>query len=267
MAAATREALRNALLAVTDTKLFLGYHYGEWTFGPPSLEAAIACCSMSQDEFGHSRLLNGILSQHFGDDPEGLLNERSPQQFAHAAFLDERLSSWADVIAANLVLDIGVTLYLAAFRGSNFEPLRVILDKLLEEEKYHLRHAEGWLRTISRKDDGTRDRLAGSIDRALASWIEWLGPDTSPEDRELVDAGIKRRTNAEIFEQYIDWLLPLVQNAGLSLSERAVWTQKREQTPWDDWQPVNRRRSASTPDETILQQLRGSKNEVFKLVK
>ena len=34
-------ALRSTLVALSDTKLLLGYHYGEWTFGPPAIEAGI----------------------------------------------------------------------------------------------------------------------------------------------------------------------------------------------------------------------------------
>ncbi len=259
--------LRNALVAITDTKLFLGYHYGEWTFGPPTLEAAIACCSMSQDELGHSRLLNGILSKHFGENPDSLLNDRTPEQFAHVSFLDRSLPSWSDLIAANVVVDVGLSLYLASFRNSSFDPLRVILDKMLEEEKYHLRHAEGWLRTIASRDEAARSQLAQSIERAFSSWVEWLGPDGVDEDEELVVLGVKRKSNAEVFRQYAGWLVPLVQGVGLTFPDAADLDRQRQQFTWQGWQPQNRRCVKSVPDGDILRQLRGSKNEVFKLVK
>jgi phenylacetate-CoA oxygenase PaaI subunit len=262
-----REPLRNVLVAITDTKLFLGYHYGEWTFGPPTLEAGIACCSMSQDEFGHSRLLNGILSQHFGDDPESLLRDRLPGVFGQASFLDHRPPKWSDLIAMNLVVDVGCTLCLASFRNSSFQPLALILDKLLEEEKYHLRHAEGWLRAIAAHGEESRLALQKAIERALESWSEWLGPDAAEDDAALLKGDVKRRSNAEVFRQYVEWLVPLQNAAGMVDPSPSRWIRKREGTSWEGWRSENRRRSASTPDENILQQLRGSKNEVFKLVK
>ena len=44
----SREGLRCLLTACADTKLLLGFHYGEWTFGTPELEAAVASCSLAQ---------------------------------------------------------------------------------------------------------------------------------------------------------------------------------------------------------------------------
>ena len=32
---ASKAALHRLLRAIADTKLLLGYHYGEWTFGTP----------------------------------------------------------------------------------------------------------------------------------------------------------------------------------------------------------------------------------------
>ena len=73
-----RDGTRAALLACADTKLLLGYHYGEWTFGAPALEAAIAACSMGQDELGHDE--GNTLRHQAGD--EGYV-AREPIQFRH----------------------------------------------------------------------------------------------------------------------------------------------------------------------------------------
>ena len=78
--------LRSTLVALSDTKLLLGYHYGEWTFGPPAIEAGIAACSMAQEEFGHTRLLNGILKREFELEIDPLADQRPPDAFASIAF-------------------------------------------------------------------------------------------------------------------------------------------------------------------------------------
>ena len=99
--------VRGTLVALSDTKLLLGYHYGEWTFGPPAIEAGIAACSMAQEEFGHTRLLSGILKREFDLEIDPLADLRPPESFASIAFLDRPLESWAGLVAANAVVDIG----------------------------------------------------------------------------------------------------------------------------------------------------------------
>ena len=55
--------LRQVLMGCADSKLLLGFHYGEWTFGTPELEAAVASCSLAQAELGHVRLLHAVLNK------------------------------------------------------------------------------------------------------------------------------------------------------------------------------------------------------------
>ena len=93
--------LRQLLLACADTKLLLGYHYGEWTFGTPELEAAVASCSLAQAELGHVRLLHAVLVKHCAEDPNELVDAREPQAFASVGFLDGPITDWAGFVAAN----------------------------------------------------------------------------------------------------------------------------------------------------------------------
>lgn len=132
-----QDHVRHLLLAIADTKLLLGFHYGEWAFGAPALEAGIAACSMSQDEFGHVRLLHACLSTQLGMAMQALLEDRHPGDFATVAVLNKPLKTWAEMVAANFIVDGALTALLGAWRGSSFEPVANFVDKMVEEEKYH----------------------------------------------------------------------------------------------------------------------------------
>lgn len=151
-----KTALRNLLIALADTRLLLGYHYGEWTFGPPALEAAIACCSLGQTELGHVRLLHGILNSHFGDDPDVLVGSRKANEFANISYLDRKLRDWSEFVAANYVVDFALTTLINSMRESSFQPLHMSLDKMIQEERYHIHHGQGWFRTLAQKSDATK---------------------------------------------------------------------------------------------------------------
>lgn len=251
-----RTALRNTLMACADTKLMLGYHYGEWTFGPPELEAAVACCSLSQTELGHARLLHGILKKHFGDDPDALV-QRPPNAFANIAFLDSVIGDWAGLVAANYVVDLAVTRLVHAMRGSTFKPIRMSVEKMIDEERYHVHHGQGWFRTLANRNEETRAATQKQMCAALGTVAVWFGPEGSDEDTALVDAGIQAKSNAEIYADLVSDIETTAKEVSVSVGMAVP--------QHEGWNPENRRTDGSGPDEDILYHLRGSKNAIFKL--
>ncbi len=252
-----REALRHLLIACADTKLLLGYHYGEWTFGAPALEAAVAHCSLAQSELGHVRLLHGVLQRHCGDDPDRLLEERGPEAFAHVPWLDRPITDWDGVVVMNAVVDLAMTRLFDAMRGSAFLPIRLCLDKMLEEERHHAHHGLGWLRTLARRGGAERERLGRQVADCLASVAEWLGPAGEAEDEALVDLGVKGRPNAELMDALLDDVRATVGPLGIEVSAPAV--------DFAGWRAERRRCGAAGLDADILFHLRGGGNEAFKL--
>ena len=252
-----KTALRNTLIACADTKLLLGYHYGEWTFGPPELEAAVACCSLAQTELGHVRLLQGILKKQFGDDPDGLVERRDANAFANVAFLDAPIPDWASLVAVNYVVDLAVTRLIHAMQGSSFKPVRMSVDKMLDEERYHIHHGQGWFRTLANRNAETKAAIAEQLAKALESVAVWLGPAGSSEDAELVASGVKSKTNDAIMADLVADIATTAAEVGLAVDVA---------TPdFTGWNAANRRTGGGGPDEEILYRLRGSKNEIFKL--
>lgn len=253
---APRTAMRQLVLACADTKLLLGYHYGEWTFGTPALEAAIANCSLAQTELGHVRLLHAILRNHYDDDADALIERRAPDEFASVAYLHGALTDWPSVVAANCVVDLAVTRVLHTLQGSAFKPLRMSVEKILDEERYHALHGRGWLRTLGGRRE-TRAAVERAVNAALASVLEWLGPDDDPGDRALVETGCKAVGVPELRAALLGDLAEVAGQCAVRLDASLP--------AFEGWNPATRRVRRGGPDAEMLEHLRGSKNEVFKL--
>ncbi len=249
--------LHDLLTACADTKLLLGYHYGEWTFGTPELEAAVASCSLSQSELGHVRLLHGILKSHWNEDPDALVEQRPAEAFANVAYLDRPLADWTAFVAMNAVVDLAVTRLLFATREGAFVPFRLNVDKMLDEERYHLHHGRGWLRTLSQGDPDVCGRLVEETVKALVAVRTWLGPAGEAGDEALVAAGIKGETNTQVFDSVHGITRGLAESCGLSLPDLPA-------ADFGGWDAASRR-VGTRLDEDILYHLRGSKNAIFKL--
>lgn len=252
---AENAAVRNLILAIADTKLLLGYHYGEWTFGPPALEAAVACCSLAQTEFGHVRLLHGVLRAVFGDDPDALVEQRDSAALASVPYLHQPIREWVGLVAANCVVDRAMTRVLQSFSDSSFKPVRGGLEKMIEEELFHLHHGRGCLRTAGRGAE--RERLGQRVSEALSAVAAWLGPDAEPEDEALVAAGVKQVRNSAIRDQLIAEIQDEARAAGVPLP-RPAWSA-------GGWRPDRRRGPGADPDPEILEHLRGTRNQIFKV--
>ena len=258
MPPAAAEGLHCLLWALADTKLLLGYHYGEWTFGTPALEAAVASCSLSQSELGHVRLFHALLRRHWNEDPEAVIETREPAAFANIAYLDQAVRDWPGCVALNAVVDLVATRVLAALQGSSFKPLRMSVDKMLDEERHHAHHGRGWFRTVGRGGGDAAAQLRRATERALSTAAVWLGPADDAGDRALVSLGIKATSNADLFMALAGGVADLVADAGLSIQADAP-------ARFDGWDPRTRRIGGGGPAEDIVFHLRGGANALFKL--
>ncbi len=250
-----RAALRRLLLGCADTKLLMGYHYGEWTFGTPALEAAVANCSIAQGELGHVRLLHGILKTNWDDDPDQLVEGRVAEAFASIRYLDHDLPDWPAVVAMNFVVDLAITRVIHALTDSAFLPLRACADKLLQEERYHIHHGQGWFRTLAAGD--RRDVVAAAVDRALADVVEWYGPEGAPDDALLLRAGIKAASDTDLCRA-------LCTDVARVAALYGITPRTPDRPDGTTWNPDRRRAGPGAPSDEVLYHLRGTKNEVFK---
>ena len=253
----------STLVALADTKLLLGYHYGEWTFGPPAIEAGIAACSMAQEEFGHTRLLNGMLKREFDLEIDPLADLRPPAAFASIAFLDRPLESWAGLVAANAVVDLALSLVLSSFQAGSFQPLARVVPKMLLEERFHGEHADGWVRLIESGGGPARDALRLALSRALRDTAAFFGP--PGHDAEIVRSGARTEDDDALRGRLCARLAGLVGDpvaVGLA-REGEIWS-LAEKLDWSGWDVGRRRLSAGGPDQEMLDELRGTKNVAFR---
>lgn len=253
------EGLHCLLWALADTKLLLGYHYGEWTFGAPALEAAVANCSLSQSELGHVRLLHALIKKHWDDDPETLVETRPAPRFANIAYLDAPISGWPAFVAMNAVVDLAATRVLAALEGSAFKPLRMSVGKMLDEERHHAHHGRGWFRTLGRAGGAPARDLGVAVGEALAAVAVWLGPADDHGGTALVTAGVAAQSPFDLLEAVAEDVRRLAYDTGVVLPRPVPAGFKR-------WDARTRRSGGSAgPAEDIVFHLRGGANALFKL--
>lgn len=248
------DAVRDLILLLADSKRLLGMRYGEWILGAPELEAGIACASMAQDEWGHSRLLYALL-RDFGDDPERIEHDREPMEYRNMETLDAAADSWPALVAANVLVDGALSVQFEALRSSSQTPLAQRVAKLLDEEVFHAAHGEAWWRRLARSETGARD-LRNISARWLPVITRWFGPD-SDYARALVESGIMDAAGSDLRARFAELIEPLLAAVDAALPEGSP--------DFSGFNEKVRRTERAGPDEQTIARVRGDRNREFLL--
>jgi ring-1,2-phenylacetyl-CoA epoxidase subunit PaaC len=133
-----------ALLAIADDELILGWRDSEWTGIAPTLEEDVAFSSIAQNEIGHARALYELAAVELGSNADALAFDRAPEEYRCAPFVELHLMDWAHTIARRYLYEEADRVRLDALRKSDDAELAGLAAKIDREEVYHRMHAEMW---------------------------------------------------------------------------------------------------------------------------
>ncbi|MBA2284244.1 MAG: phenylacetate-CoA oxygenase subunit PaaI [Ktedonobacteraceae bacterium] len=243
------EALFALLASLADNKQAIGRRYAYWSNGAPALEAAVAAAAMTQDELGHARTLYPLLDNfaQAEGDPQQVEPETRTLRY-HLTFLDHDFQGWSDFVATNFLLDGALTTFFEAALNSTYEPLRQRARKIVQEERIHSMHAEGWVRRLANVGGAVRRTLAQSLATLWDETLCWFGPDDDPAMQRLHQEGIIDATPNELRNRYLHKIMPVLNSVDLDMpvsfnAETKVWEPAQE-LPWTRWDRDSRRLSS-----------------------
>ena len=244
-------ALQRLILSLADTKRIIGIRYSDWLLGAPSIESGIATASMSQDEWGHARLLYAMLKD-FGVDPVEIEHSRPPGAYCSAACLDEPFADWAAVVAGIVVVDGTLSAALEGFAAGAYDAARKRVPKMLAEEAFHRDFGQAWMRRIGEGGEEGRECLAVAVESMLPDAITCLLPDDE-EAELLAGAGLTahpreaREKLARRLAEPLAWLTPVPAMDPLLPA---------------DW-VAGRRRPSGEPAGDAVERARGDRNRAL----
>src|SRR5579864_5800236 len=239
-------ALFMVLASLADNKQAIGRRYAYWCNGAPALEAAVAAAAMTQDELGHARTLYPLLEDF--TQAEADLSQVEPMTRTlhyHLAFLDKDFAGWTDFVATNFLLDTALTTFFEAAQNSSYEPLRQRARKVVQEERIHAMHADGWVRRLAKAGGAVRSTLVASLNRLWNETLCWFGPNDDPNMQQLYREGIIDATPDELRSRYLQKIMPTLNSLEIGVPVSFNADTKRwepsQPLPWQNWDPIARR--------------------------
>lgn len=234
------------LSSLADNKQAVGRRYAFWCNGAPALEAAVAAAAMTQDELGHARTLYPLLDDFTQAEADPSQVEPETRTFHyHLAFLDHDFEGWTDFVATNFLLDTAITTFFEAAQNSSYEPLRQRARKIVQEERTHEMHGDGWVRRLAKPGGAVRAALAHSLERLWDETLCWFGPNDDPNMQQLYQEGIIDATPDELRSRYLQKIMPTLNGVGMDVpvtfdAVTKHWVPSRA-LPWSQWDAVARR--------------------------
>jgi ring-1,2-phenylacetyl-CoA epoxidase subunit PaaC len=245
-----KSALKRLIVGLADSKRLMGIRYSDWVLGAPSVETGVATSSMTQDEWGHARLLYAML-KHLGEDPEAAEHDRSAEEYGNLDILDSAAEDWAAMVSAMVIADGALSAALAAFAGGSFEPATNRVPKMLAEETFHVSLGNAWYARLAESSDEAKGLLRAATDAHLPATLAWLGAHDATNDV-LVDAGITSAP-ADRVAAFKDSVREVLAKGGVDVDAVDAAS---------DWDEV-RGRGPGHPDEDSIERARGDRNRML----
>ena len=135
----------DALLAIADDELILGWRNSEWTGIAPFLEEDVAFSSIAQNEIGHARALYQLVAEELSTTADELAFDRQPEEYRCSAFVEQRLvPDWARTIARHYLYEQADERRIKELMASDDAEIAGLAAKIDREEAYHRMHAQMW---------------------------------------------------------------------------------------------------------------------------
>ena len=233
------QAAANVVVALADTKYFLAQRLAAWGVGAPTLESAVACTAIAQEEAGHARGLYSLLEDFPRDVAPLPLERESDRERKYApSYLLEPTTSFVRGVAALTLADRACAVLLESASESSLDGLRKRAVRILADERFHERFADGRLREL-----GSMRALERELTILLPETLCWFGPDGEAGLDMLVDAGILSQRNEALRQTFLTRLATAAGSAGIELpitrDEDGTWTYP--ELPWSQWSSLERR--------------------------
>lgn len=213
------EAIKDLLYKMADDALIIGHRNSEWTGIGPMLEEDLAFSSMAQDKVGHAQALYTILHEILGErTPDVLAFQRSEKEFKCCQLVELPIGEYDFSLVRHFLFDHAELLRYEMLASSTFQPLAQLAKKVKGEIKYHVMHADTFLKQLSRGSEESHARMQSALNYAMPFALGIF--EKSEYEDVLINEGIFAGEE-KLYEQWLQKVTEIVTSAGLVMPQVA----------------------------------------------
>ncbi|WP_353651438.1 1,2-phenylacetyl-CoA epoxidase subunit PaaA [Nakamurella sp. A5-74] len=220
---------------------------GNWISRAPSLARKAILMAKVQDEAGHGLYLYSA-AETLGASRKEMTEALIAGRARYSSIFNYPTVSWADMGAIGWLVDGAAICNQVPLCRASYGPYARAMIRICKEESFHQRQGFEILLTLSRGTPEQHRMAQDAVDRWYAPSLMMFGPpDTdSPNSAKSMAWNIKRFSNDDLRQRFVDMLVPQVAALGLTLPDPDLrWNEERGHhdfgdLDWSEFQAVLR---------------------------
>ena len=193
---------------------------GNWISRAPSLKRKAILMAKVQDEAGHGLYLYAA-AETLGADRADLLDLLHSGKQKYSSIFNYPTLTWADMGAIGWLVDGAAIVNQVPLCRCSYGPYARAMVRVCKEESFHQRQGFEILHTLSYGTPAQKAMAQDAVDRWWWPSLMMFGPsdEASPNTERSMRWGVKRFSNDELRQRFVDMTVPQADALGLTLPD------------------------------------------------
>lgn len=211
-----------------------------WITRAPTLRRKATLIAKVQDEAGHGLYLYSA-AETLNISREEMVDQLHSGKAKYSSIFNYPTLTWADMGAIGWLVDGAAIMNQVPLCRASYGPYARAMVRICKEESFHQRQGFEILLTLSRGSEAQRRMCQDAIDRWWWPSVMMFGPndDASPHTAQSMRWKIKRFTNDELRQRFVDISAEQVKILGMRLPDPALaWNEEKQHYDFGpiDWE-------------------------------
>jgi ring-1,2-phenylacetyl-CoA epoxidase subunit PaaA len=182
----------------------------------PSKLDQLVVAKTAAEEVDHYRKI-ALVAGNIGVDVSFVLTEPNEKRYLDA--FRGIINTWEDFAVFGFLIDRVGRYQLEEFFNCTYVPLTAVLPVIIKEEMGHVGYGESKTAELAGKGDEGKEKIQQSLSYWYTKALDMFGRSESTRDQRYIYWGLKRRTNAQARQEYIDEVNPIIEKMGLAVPD------------------------------------------------
>jgi ring-1,2-phenylacetyl-CoA epoxidase subunit PaaA len=193
---------------------------GNWITRAPNLRRKAILLAKVQDEAGHGLYLYSA-AETLGITRDTMFEQLNNGTAKYSSIFNYPTISWADIGVVGWLVDGAAIMNQVMLCRNSYGPYARAMVRICKEESFHQRQGYESLLALSKGTEGQRAMLQDAVNRWWWPSIMMFGPndDASPNSKQSMAWKIKRQSNDELRQRFIDATVEQAAILGVTLPD------------------------------------------------
>ena len=204
---------------------------GNWITRAPTLKRKLSLLAKVQDEAGHGLYLY-CAAETLGKSRMEMTQELLSGKAKYSSIFNYPTPTWADIGAIGWLVDGAAIMNQIPLCRCSYGPYARAMIKICKEESFHQRQGYEIMLTLAKGTEAQKDMAQRALNRWWWPSVMMFGPSDadSTNTEDSVKWKIKRYTNDELRQKFVDAIIPQAEKIGLVIPDKDLkWDKKRNE--------------------------------------